>query len=131
MIPEKTIKICGNDVTLRYCAATETGYEQMASKSITVFRPIPVTNEKGEVVELNPGPADTKDYLILAVAAIIAASEYNGQEQPVTIKDILYNTTPNEVKLMIETIVELSAEWYKTSSVIEPETEADEESPKN
>lgn len=131
MIPEKTIKICGKDVTLRYCAATETGYEQMASKSITVFRPIPVTNDKGEVVELNPGPANTYDYLLLVVSAIIAAYEYHGQEQPVTTKDILYNTTPNEVKLMIETIVELSAEWYKVSSVVEPEMEADGESQKN
>ena len=34
MKTEKTITICGKEVKLLYCAATENGYEQLAGQSI-------------------------------------------------------------------------------------------------
>jgi hypothetical protein len=128
MNPEKTIQICGRDVTLRYCAATETGFEQLAStpeqkRSITVFKPIPVKNDEGKVISFEPGPATSQDYLMLATAAIIAAADYREQPQPISVKEILYDTTPDEIKQLVEAVVELSAKWYKVSPVVQPETE--------
>jgi hypothetical protein len=123
MNPEKTITICDREVTLRYCAATETGFEQLASKPITVFKPIPVKNEQGEVIGTEPGPATSQDYLMLATAAIIAAADYREQPQPISVKEILYDTTPDEIKQLVEAVVELSAKWYKVSPVVQPETE--------
>lgn len=137
MNPEKTIQICGRDVTLRYCAATETGFEQLAStpeqkRSITVFKPIPIKNDEGKVISLEPGPATSQDYLMLATAAIIAAADYRNQAQPISVKEILYDTTPEEIRLLVDTVVELSAQWYKVSSVVEPETdEKPDDDPKN
>jgi hypothetical protein len=42
MLATKTIIICGRKVEMLYCAATETGYEQLVSgtgKDINVFLP--------------------------------------------------------------------------------------------
>lgn len=136
MNPEKTIQICGRDVTLRYCAATETGFEKLAStpeekRSITVFKPVPVKNDEGEVISYEPGPATSLDYLMLATAAIIAAADYRDQALPISVKEILYDTTPEETRLLTKTVVELSAQWYKVSSVVEPETDKEPDEPKN
>ena len=132
MIPEKTIHICNRDVILRYCAATETGFEQLASKPITVFKPNVVKDDQGNVVEVQAGPATSQDFIMLAVAAIIAAYDYRDQEQPISVKEILYDTTPEEIRLLVDTVVELSAQWYKVSSVVEPETDKEpDDEPKN
>ena len=131
MNPEKTIQICGRDVTLRYCAATETGFEQLASKSITVFKPNVIKDAEGNVTEVQPGPVTSQDYLMLATAAIIAAADYRDQEQPISVKEILYDTTPEEIKQLVDAVVDLSAKWYKISPVVKPETEDKPDEPKN
>jgi hypothetical protein len=127
MIPEKTIRICDRDVTLRYCAATETGFEQLAQKPITVFRPIQVKDNEGNVTDVKPGPATSQDYIMLATAAIIAAAEFREQDAPVSVKDILYNTTPAEIQELTASVIELSAKWYQVSPVVKPETDETED----
>lgn len=123
MNPEKTIQICGRDVTLRYCAATETGFEQLANKPITVFKPIQIKDAESKVIDVQPGPATSQDYIMLATAAIIAAADYRGEEQPISVKEILYDTTPEDIKQLVDTVLNLSNEWYKISPVVKPETE--------
>ena len=123
MNPEKTIKICGCDVTLRYCAATETGFEQLANKPITVFKPIQIKDAEGKVIDVQPGPATSQDYIMLATAAIIAAADYRGEEQPISVKEILYETTPEDIKQLVDAVIDLSAKWYKVSPVVKPETD--------
>lgn len=132
MIPEKTIHICDRDVILRYCAATETGFEQLASKPITVFKPIVTKDDQGNVVDVQAGPATSLDFIMLAAAAIIAAADYRDQEQNISVKEILYDTTPDEIKQLTEAVIELSAKWYHTSDVVKPETdEKPDDEPKN
>ena len=132
MNPEKTIQICGRDVTLRYCAATETGFEQLANKPITVFKPIQIKDAEGNVIDVQPGPATSQDYFMLATAAIIAAADYRGEEQPISVKEILYETTPDELKQLVDAVIDLSAKWYKVSPVVKPETdEKPTDDPKN
>ena len=123
MNPEKTIKICGCDVTLRYCAATETCFEQLANKPITVFKPIQIKDAEGKVIDVQPGPATSQDYIMLATAAIIAAADYRGEEQPISVKEILYETTPEDIKQLVDAVIDLSAKWYKVSPVVKPETD--------
>ena len=92
----------------------------------------PVKNDEGKVISFEPGPATSQDYLMLATAAIIAAADYRDQAQPISVKEILYDTTPEEIKLLVDTVIELSAKWYKVSSVVEPETDKEpDDEPKN
>lgn len=132
MIPEKTIQICGKDVQLRYCIASETGFEILSNKESTVFLPTPTDkkDEEGNIIYDKP-KATTEDYLRLSIASIIAAYERNGQEPPVSVDDILYDATPEEVTNLIAATIELRLKWYHISDVVKPETEKKEDDGKN
>lgn len=109
----RKITILGREVEMLYCAATETGFEDIAGKTADIFNPIPVLDKEGKVKELMPPPATTKDYIYLAVACIVAAYASRGEEAPNLTNDILYNATPAEVQLLTKTAIELKLEWYK------------------
>ena len=76
IMTEKTITICGKDVPILYCAATETGYERLSQKGIDVFLPTfgPNPDKPEETIMTAPPTANTEDYLQLAIAAIVALS---------------------------------------------------------
>ena len=130
----KTITICGKEVEMLYCAATETGYESISGQSCEIFIPEISKDKQGkDQIQMR---AATRDYIQLAVAAIIAAYTRKGEEAPVTADDILYNATSQEVTALITTVIELRNAWYKVPSVIQPEDDtqkhqSEEEKPKN
>ena len=106
---EKSITICGNEVKLRYCAATETGFEQLAGKSI------------GDI-DFN----SQEDLLRLSVAAIIAAYQRDGQEAPIESKDILFDAKPAEIIELFKAVFELRAAWYNVPLVLEESIKAEQ-----
>ena len=106
---ERTITICGKEVKMRYCAAAETGYEQMSGKSIG---DIDFTNQE--------------DLIRLSLAAILAAYLRDNADAPVTGTDILVDAKPKELIEMFTAILELRAAWYEVSAVVKPEMEETE-----
>lgn len=115
MKTEKTITICGKEVKLLYCAATENGYEQLAGQSINDldFR-------------------KQSDLLKLALAAIISAYSRDKQEPPITDSDLLYNAEPKDITQLIIAVLELRAEWYNVPLVVAKHADDDKpEEPKN
>lgn len=125
MIAEKTIPICGKEVQMRYCAASETGYELLSGKSSDVFAPtVAERNENGEIARLDPPKATADDYIKLAFASIIAAYERVEQEVPITVKDIIFDSEPEEVKNLITSVIELRIKWYTVPKTV-PESEFD------
>ena len=107
---EKIITICGKEVKMLYCAATETGFEQLAGKSI------------GEL-DFN----SQEDLLRLSVAAIIAAYQRNDEEAPIEAKEILYDAKPAEIVELFKAIFELRAAWYDIPLVLENAIKAENE----
>ena len=93
-----------------YCAATETGFEQLAGKSI------------GEL-DFN----SQEDLLRLSVAAIIAAYQRNDEEAPIEAKEILYDAKPAEIVELFKAIFELRAAWYDIPIVLENAIKAENE----
>lgn len=128
----RKITIIGREVEMIYCAASETGFEDLAGKGADIFNPIPVY-ENGDVKELLPPPATTKDYIYLAIACIVAAAAMKDEEAPDLTKDILYKATSEEIKLLVKTVVELRMEWYHipTTATIDKIKEEGEEKEKN
>lgn len=118
---EKTIQLCGKEVTMRYCAATETGYEQLSDKSSEVFIPKSEKDEDGNIVYTKPD-ATMQDYIQLALSAVIASYTCKHQQPPVTTEEIMYEATPDDIQKLVTTVGELRNEWYTTPSVIEKET---------
>lgn len=126
MTTEKSIQICGKTVLMRYCAATETGYEKISGKSSAIFVPDIEKDEEGKIINIKP-KAMTEDFIILAVAAIIAAYQRKGEDAPITADDIIYEANPSEVEELIKTIVKLRNEWYKIPDVVKVEDNKTEE----
>ena len=130
----RKIEILGREVEMMYCAATETGFEDIAGKTADIFNPIPVLDDEGKVKELMPPPATTKDYIYLAVACIVAAYASRGEEAPEMTNDILYKATPAEIQLLTRTAIELKMEWYKipeTATIDKMEDDGKEKKKKN
>jgi hypothetical protein len=115
----KKITICGKEVELFYCAATENGYERISDgKTIGVFIPTFKMDEEGNHVIDQLPAATNEDYIMLAMAGIVAADTYHKREAVINSEDILYNATPTERRLLIDTIVELRNEWYEVPKII-------------
>lgn len=120
MTNEKSITICGKEVKLLYCAATENGYEELSDgKSISVFVPTFGKDENGETIITEPAKANIGDFVKLAMAGIIAAYVRDKKEMPVTMNNILYNSTPAERNELITAIITLRNEWYGIPKVLE------------
>ena len=133
MKSETTITICGQEVGLRYCAAAETGYEQLSGKSSEVFSPtVKKRDADGTPTEIDAPKATEYDYIMLALAAIIAYYAKRGEKEPVKSEDILYDATAQDVTQLMLTIVQLRNEWYKMPYVVQDEIEKKSgEEPKN
>lgn len=106
---EKTITICGKEVKMRYCAAAETGFEQLSGKSI------------GDI-----DFSKQEDLICLSLAAILAAYLRDEAEAPVTSADILLDARPKEIVEMLTALIELRTAWYKVPSVVKTEMEEQE-----
>lgn len=116
---ERKITICGKEVTMIYCAATENGFEQISGKSIAVFVPTFETNDKGETVIKEPAKAMIGDYVMLAVAGIVASYTKKKEEPPISSDEILYEATPQDRNDMLAAVTELRNEWYGITAVVE------------
>lgn len=113
---EKTITICGKQVKMRYCAATEIGYEKLSDKSSAIFVPEVIKDENGTITDVKQN-ATLSDFVQLAIAGIIAAYDSDNDDAPVTAKEILNEAAGNEVSKMVTTIVELRNDWYNVPNV--------------
>ena len=129
MIKEKTINICGKEVSIRYCAATETGFEQLSGKSSDIFTPQPERDSDGNIIGYTQR-ANMDDYIKLSIAAIIAAYSVKGEDAPVTAEDVMYNASSKDISGMLTAVIQLRNQWYDIPSVVKPETEETSE-PKN
>lgn len=126
MIKEKTIYICKKEVSIRYCAATETGFEQLSEKSSDIFTPQPERNSDGNIIGYTQR-ATMDDYIKLSIAAIIAAYSAKGEEAPVTAEDVMFNASSKEISEMLTAVIQLRNQWYDIPPVVKPETEENAE----
>ena len=116
---KKEITICGKQVEIFYCAATENGYERMTGKQISVFLPTFKQDENGETVIDQLPEATNEDYLCLALAGIVAADTYYDRDTTITSKEILFEAKPAERNELVKTIIELRSEWYEIPKIVE------------
>lgn len=104
----KTITICGKDVTLAYCYATEISYKILTDEDINDF-------VQDVVAALNAEPQrmpDIKKSVLLIIAAAIAYAESKGEKCPLEDKDLMYHATPDELGTALGTVIALRMEFY-------------------
>lgn len=123
---ERTVKICGKEVLMCYCTATETGYETITGKSSVIFIPKVTKDDNGKIISVEP-QTNVADCISLAVAGIIASYTRRKEKAPITSDDILYDGTPEEVQNLIKVILEMRNEWYQVPSLIKKENDQDQD----
>lgn len=111
---QKEITLCGKQVTLAYCYATEINYKLLADQECTDF-----VREVLQGLSEKKIP-DTRKAIYLIISAITAYYESQGQESPIEDKDLIYHASPDDIGRAIGTIAGLYIEFYKIP-VGEPE----------
>jgi len=124
MIPEITIKILGQDVLMRFCAASETGFEKLTGLSAAIFEHT-IEKDKDGKDKVVPPKALAADYLHLAWTSISAAYLKRGDQMPpVSLAEVLCDTTPEEAKELILKVIELRNKWYGVPEIAAKDPDA-------
>lgn len=98
---QKEITLCGQQVKLMYCAASENGFEDLSGKSINDL-----------------DFSKSKDIMNLSLACIVAAYTAENQEPPIKSEDILYKATSKELTDLFLTVINMRAEWYNVPALV-------------
>lgn len=102
----KEITLCGKQVVLAYCYATEIGYKINSDEEVTDFIGEVITSVQSQRMP------DIRKSLFLITAALTAYYESKKENAPITTDEIMYESTPDELGLALGTIISLRADFY-------------------
>lgn len=106
---QKEITICGKQVKLAYCYATEIGFKLLCDQDINEF-----ILEVGESLNSQPQILpDVRKSIMLIIAAANAYYERTKEESPLKDTDMMYEMSPVELGMAIGTVLNMRGEFYK------------------
>lgn len=124
----KEITICGKQVTLAYCYATEISYKILADQDILNFM-----QEVSDALQAEPQQMpDIRKTIFLLLASmqsyydsLPAGQDGRKPQPPVTDEDLMYHCTPQDLGVALGTILGLRSQFYHL-----PSDEPEEKEPK-
>lgn len=118
----KEITICGTQLTLSYCYAVEIGYKIMADQNIHDF-----FDEVGKALNEQKMP-DIQRTIYLIMASTTAYYESMEEKAPITDKQLIYESSPEDLGNALLAIITLRNEFFKVPSdeLTESEKQTDE-----
>lgn len=122
---KKEITLCGKQVVLAYCYATEIAFRELSDQDITDF----LTEAIPQIQEQKM--PDAKKVTSLIVASVLSYSESKGEKAPIQSEDIMYRAEAEEIGNALGVIIGLRAEFYHVPSVEPQDKPADDAEPKN
>lgn len=121
----KEITICGKQITLAYCYATEISYKILSDEDIIGF-----SQEIVEKIQHEQMP-DIKKTIFLILASMQSYYESKGEQCPITDKELMYECTPQEIGKALGTVIALRSEFYHVPSNEPKDKPADGKEEKN
>ena len=115
----KEITICGKQVTLAYCYATEISYKILSDEDVIDFG-----QEIVEKIQHEQMP-DIRKTIYLILAAMNAYYESKDEKAPVSGKELMYECTPQEIGQALSVIIGLRSQFYHV-----PTDEPEDKEPK-
>ena len=128
----KEITICGKQVTLAYCYATEISYKILSDEDVISFG-----KEISEKIQHEQMPDIRKTiYLILAsmqsyYESLPAGQDGQKPQSPVTDKELMYECTPQEIGQALGTVLGLRGQFYHIPADEPKDKPAEGNNPKN
>ena len=104
----KELTICGKQVTLGYCYATEINYKYFADEDIEVLMAKIIKAIKDK------SPIDVDKSLKLIAASMTSYYDYKEDEEkmPITLKELRSESTPREISTAIGFIIAMRQQFY-------------------
>ena len=121
----KEITICGKQVTLAYCYATEISYKILSDEDIIGF-----SQEIVEKIQHEQMP-DIKKTIFLILASMQSYYESKGEQCPITDKELMYECTPQEIGMALGTVIALRSGFYHVPNNEPKDKPADGKEEKN
>ena len=104
---QKEITLCGRQVTLAYCYATEIAYKDLSGENIADY-----IKEAVACIQQETDP-DVKHTIYAILACMLAYYQSRGEEAPLTDTDLMNDAKPAELGTAIFTIIGLRMDFYK------------------
>lgn len=121
----KEITICGKQVTLAYCYATEISYKILSDEDIFDFG-----QEIAEKIQHEQMP-DIRKTILLIIASMQSYYESKGMKTPIEDKELMYDCSPQDIGQALGTIITLRTEFYHVPSDEPKEKSAEGKDEKN
>jgi len=106
---QKTITLCGKQVTLGYCYATEIAYKDYTGENIQNF----IAEAAQAVNSESPQLPDIKKSVFAILSAALAYSNSRDEESPIKDSDLMNDLNPVEFGAAVAAIIELWSEFYR------------------
>ena len=109
---QKEITLCGKQIIIAYCFATEIAFSKYTGVGFDKF-----------------DPANPEHVIYTILASTLSYYDAEKQEMPVKDTDLMYHATPTELTNALMEIFELRKAWYEIPAGAEKKDEhpADEE----
>lgn len=104
---QKEITLCGRQVTLAYCYATEIAYKDLSDENIADY-----IKEAVACIQQETDP-DVKHTIYAILACMLAYYQSRGEDAPLTDTDLMNDAKPAELGTAIFTIIGLRMDFYK------------------
>ncbi len=103
---QKEITLCGRQVTLAYCYATEIAYKDLSDENIADY-----IKEAVACIQQETDP-DVKHTIYAILACMLAYYQSRGEEAPLTDTDLMNDAKPAELGAAIFTIIGMRMDFY-------------------
>ena len=104
----REVTLCGKQVTLAYCYATEIAYKDLTTEDIIKYIRYAI-----ECIQSKEDP-DIKQSVFAIVACMIAYSQSKDEEKtPLTEKELMLKMSPIELGKAVLAIISMRLEFYK------------------
>ena len=101
----KEITICGKQVMLGYCFATEIAFKELSNEDITDYMMDAAISVQSQKMP------DIKKTILCIIACMMAYYE-DAEKTPVKDSDLMKEATPDEIGVALGTIINLRAQFY-------------------
>ena len=120
---QKEITLCGRQVTLAYCYATEIAYKDLSDENIADY-----IKEAVACIQQETDP-DVKRTIYAILACMLAYYQSRGEDAPLTDTDLMNDAKPAELGTAIFTIIGMRMDFYKVPKGEPEEKPASDGSP--
>ena len=121
MATTKTINIAGKQVNIAYCFGMDILFHGFTGMDFATY----LTQTAAQQT------TTPKDILYAILAAAMAHAEMTNTEAGITDKDILFNSTPQEINEAFKEVVAMFMEWYRLPATEQAETKQEGNGGKN